>query len=200
MLILNYSNIIDPLLRDVRTFTAEFSEAKRKDKILDICCGTGDQLFYFSKLWVEAVGIDINLKMIKIAEKRKNKLGIKDISFLVGDATKLPFKENSFDIALISLSLHEVEEDLRNKIISEMKRVVKKDGFLIFIDFKAPLPKILPALFIKTVEYLAGKENFKSYLENGGLPVLLERNKLKLGKIDYLMSDLIVVIKTKNTL
>jgi len=201
MFIFNYSNIIDPLLRGARAFTVKFSGAKREDKILDICCGTGDQLFYFAKLksGIEAVGIDINPEMIKIAEKRKDSLGVKNISFLVGDAAKLPFEENSFDLALISLGLHEVEEDLRDKIISEMKRVVKENGYLIFIDFKSPFPKTLYSLFVKTVEYFAGKERFKSYIENGGLPALLEKNKLKPEKRDYLMSGLMVIIKVKNT-
>jgi len=102
-------------------------------------------------------------------------------------------------LALISLGLHEVEEDLRDKIISEMKRVVKEDGFLVFIDFKSPFPKTLYSLFVKTVEYFAGKERFKSYIENGGLPALLEKNKLKPEKRDYLMSGLMVIIKVKNT-
>lgn len=198
MFIFNYANIIDPLLRDVRTFTVKFSEAKKRDKILDICCGTGDQLFYFAKLGVEAVGIDINPEMIKIAEKRKYKLGVKNVSFLVGDAAKLPFEENSFGLVLISLALHEIDENLRDKIISEMKRVVKENGSLIFIDFNSPLPKNPQSLFIKIVEYLMGKSRFKSYLENGGLPALLEKNKLKLEKRDYLMSGLIEIRKVKN--
>ena len=198
MFIFNYANIIDPLLRDVRTFTVKFTEAKKGDKILDICCGTGNQLFYFAKLGVETVGIDINPKMIKIAEKRKYKLGVKNVSFLVGDAAKLPFEENSFDLALISLALHEIDENLRDKIISEMKQVVKENGSLIFIDLNSPLPKNPQSLFIKIVEYLMGKSRFKSYLENGGLPALLEKNKLKLEKRDYLMSGLIEIIKVKN--
>ncbi len=194
----DYSNIIDPLLRDVRIFTTRFSGAKRGDRVLDVCCGTGDQLFYFAKLGIEGVGIDINPKMIKIAEKRKDKLGVKNISFLVGDAARLPFGENSFDFALISLALHEIEENLRDKIISEMKRVVKKDGFLLFIDFKSPLPKGPHSLFIKTIEYLAGKERFRSYLESGGLSALFEKNKLKPEKSDYLMSGLIETTRAKN--
>jgi len=200
MLFFNYSNIIDPLLRNVRTFTAKFSGVKDGDKILDVCCGTGDQLFHFAKLGIKAVGIDINPEMIKIAKKRKDKLGVKTISFLIGDAAELPFKENSFDFSLISLGLHEVKESLRDKIIFEMKRVVKRNGFLIFIDFKSPLPKSPYSLFVKTVEYFAGKEHFKNYLKNGGLPALLEKNKLKPEKSDYLMSGLIAITKAKNTL
>ena len=199
MLIFNYSNVIDPLLKDLRDFTVKFSKANRGDNILDICCGTGDQLFYFVKSGVEAVGIDINPKMIEIAKKRKNRLGIKNISFSVADATNIPFKDGLFSFAIISLGLHEVEESLRDKIISEMKRVVKKDGFLIFIDFKIPLPKGLIPFIIKMIEYSFGKKRFKSYIENKGLPAILGKNGLKIEESAYLMSGLIMAIKTRNS-
>jgi demethylmenaquinone methyltransferase/2-methoxy-6-polyprenyl-1,4-benzoquinol methylase len=199
MFIFNYSNIIDPLLKDLRDFTVKFSGAKRGDNILDVCCGTGDQLFCFAKSGIESVGMDIDPKMTNVAKKRKDKLGIKNISFLTGNAANIPFKDNSFSFALISLGLHEIEEDLRDKIVSEMKRVVKKDGFLIFIDFKIPLPKGLIPFIVKMAEYSFGRKRFKSYIENGGLPAILAKNGLKTEESDCLMSGLITVIKTRNS-
>lgn len=199
MFIFNYSNIIDPLLKDLREFTVKFSGANRGDNVLDVCCGTGDQLFCFAKSGIEAVGMDIDPKMIHVAKKRKDKLGIRNISFLTGDAANIPFKDGSFSFVLVSLGLHEIEENLRDKIISEMKRVVKKDGFLIFTDFKIPLPKGLIPFVIKIVEYSFGKKRFKSYIENKGLPAILEKNGLRIEESDYLISGLIMTIKTKNS-
>lgn len=200
MIILNYSNIIDPLLKDVRRFIVRFSEAKDRDKILDVCCGTGDQGFYFLKLKpkINFTGVDINPGMIKIAQKRKDKFGLKNISFLNIDATKLPLANDSFDSALISLGLHEIEKKSRKIIISEMKRVVKKNGFLIFVDFSSPLPKNIISLFIKAVENSVDKERFKEYLESGGLSEILKENKLTPEKNFYLMSGLITFIRVKN--
>jgi len=51
-----------------------------------------------------------------------------------------------------------------------MKRVTKKDGFLIFIDFQVPLPKKLTSYLIKAVEYFAGKENHQNSLSQNNLP------------------------------
>ncbi|GAH19404.1 unnamed protein product, partial [marine sediment metagenome] len=42
-----YSIFIDPFLQDIRTYISKFSGMKRGDKVLDVCCGTGDQVFYY---------------------------------------------------------------------------------------------------------------------------------------------------------
>jgi len=196
-----YSTFLDPLLREIRVFTLEFAEVKKGDKVLDVCCGTGDQAFYYAKKGATVIGIDLNSRMIEIALTGKQKQGVSDIDFKVADATALPFEDHVFDMASISLALHEIEGSKRDAVISEMKRVVKKDGYLIFIDFKVPFVSNSASYLIKAAEYLAGKNNresLKSYIEEGGLPVLLGRNKLKLEKISYFQDGLLTIIKTKN--
>jgi ubiquinone/menaquinone biosynthesis C-methylase UbiE len=41
VLLFNYSTIIDPTLKDVRTCVAELSGVKAGDRVLDVGCGTG---------------------------------------------------------------------------------------------------------------------------------------------------------------
>jgi len=196
-----YSTFLDPLLREIRVFALEFAEIKKGDKVLDICCGTGDQAFYYAQNGAIVTGIDINPKMIEVAQSRKQKQGVSDIYFKVADAATLPFEDHIFDIASISLALHEIESFKRDTVISEMKRVVKKDGYLILIDFKVPFVSNTASYLIKAAEYLAGKNNresLRSYIEEGGLPILLGRNKLKQEKISYFKDGLLTIIKTKN--
>jgi len=202
MKILNYSNLIDPLLKDLRAFVVKFIGIKEGDRVLDICCGTGDQVFCYAKTGAIVAGIDLNPEMIEIAMKGQKRYGFNNVYFQGADGVDLPFEDSIFDMASISLSLHEIARDKRDKIISEMKRVTKKDGSLIFIDFSVPMPPIIVSYLIKAVEYFAGKnhhQNFKDYFKQGGLPILLERNKLKEEKIDYLKDGLLTIIKTKNS-
>ncbi len=197
----NYSILIDPLLQSIRVYTPKFSGMKKGDRVLDVCCGTGDQVFYYGKEGLIAHGIDLNPKMIKTAEKRKKESGLTNIFFQIADAKKLPFQNNYFDFVSISLALHEKDKHSKNKIISEMKRVVKNKGFLIFIDFQVPLPQNIYSYLVRFIEYFAGKNHykyFKDYLLQGGLPILLAGNKLKEEKTDYLLNNLITIIKTKN--
>jgi len=187
-------------LQGIRIYTPEFSGMKKGDKVLDVCCGTGDQAFHYNRIGIEAAGIDLDPKMIKVAEKRKEKYNLSNISFQVSDAKELPFKDASFDFVSISFGLHEIEREERDKIISEMKRVVKKEGFLIFIDFQVPLPKNTYSYFGRGIEYFAGKNHykyFKDYLLQGGLPVLLAKNKLKEEKRDYFLNNLVIIVKSK---
>ena len=196
-----YSTLVDPFLRKVRVFTPKFAGMKIGDKVLDICCGTGDQVFYYTKKGIVATGVDLNPEMIKIAERNKRKQDLKNALFQIADAQNLPFKDNSFDYISISFGLHEKERTVRDKIISEMKRAIKKKGNLIFIDFQVPFSKNFYSRFIKIVEYLAGRDhfrNFKDYIKQGGLDEILKRNQLQIEKRSYLKQKTIVIIKTKS--
>jgi ubiquinone/menaquinone biosynthesis C-methylase UbiE len=197
----NYSNLVDPLLKDIRVSVVGFSGTKIGDKILDVCCGTGDQAFHFARNGVVSYGIDLDPNMIRLAEESKRKSGLDNVFFQIADARNLPFEDNFFDCASISLALHEKKSETRDKIVCEMKRVVKKGGSLIFIDFKVPLPKNIYSCLIRTVEYFAGEnhyECFKDYLEQAGLGKILERNQLNAEEKDYTRNGIIEIIKVKN--
>ncbi len=202
MFLLNYSILVDPLLRDVRTYTAKFSGMKAGDKVLDVCCGTGDQAFYYAQVGIMATGIDLDPNMLKLARKGKRRQALSNVSFQIADAQNLPFKDSFFDYASISFALHEKERTVRDKVISEMKRVVKKEGALVFIDFQVPLPKNLFVYLIRAIEFIAGRNHyryFKDYIAQGGLDEILEKNQLTEEKRDYLNSGLITIIKTGNS-
>ncbi|GAH54753.1 unnamed protein product, partial [marine sediment metagenome] len=135
------------------------------------------------------------------AERNKRKYGLSNASFQIADAVDLPFQDNFFDYASISFALHEKERTARDKIISEMKRVVKKGSALIFVDFKVPLPRNLYAYLAKAIEFIAGVEHhryFKDYIEQGGLEVILKKNQLPEEKRDYRKNSLMAIIKTRN--
>jgi ubiquinone/menaquinone biosynthesis C-methylase UbiE len=195
-----YSIIIDPVLSDVRLRIPGFSGMKPGDKVLDVCCGTGAQVFHYSELGINAIGIDLNSKMINIASRKTAMLGLKAISFKIADATDLPFKDDHFDFASISFALHDKETDIRAKVIDEMKRVVRREGTLIITDFRIPFPQHPYSYLIKSIEFLASGhyKEFKDYYTQGGLEPILEHNRLIEEKKDYLKSGTVVMIKVKN--
>ena len=168
-------------------------------RLMDICCGTGDQVFYYARAGMKAAGIDLDWNMLKLAQRDKRNTGV--VSLQRADARYLPFRDNSFDHASISFALHEKERDARDRIIAEMKRVVKKGGALIFIDFQVPQPKKLLTYLVRILEFFAGREHhrcFRDYLAQGGLDVLLARNQPAEARREYLNGGLITVIKALN--
>ena len=200
MLLFNYSTIIDPLLKDIRTCVVELSGVKAGDRVLDVGCGSGDQVFHYVQKGAIATGVDQNPNMIELAESIAQKQGFNQASFRVASATELPFPDGYFDIVSISLALHEMERDERRRAVSEMKRVVKKKGVLMFIDFHVPLPKNSIACLIIIVEFIAGRvnyKNFKEYMVQGGLEEILKENQLIPQNEALLMSGNIHIVKSK---
>jgi ubiquinone/menaquinone biosynthesis C-methylase UbiE len=201
MFMFNYETLVDPLLRDLRKFTPEFSGMKAGDKVIDVCCGTGAQVLEYGRHGIIATGIDISPSMLKIATRNRMKQQAVNVSFQLADATNLPFPDGHFDYATVSLGLHEKEKPIRYQIISEMKRIVKQDGSLILIDFQVPLPRNAWAVFARAIEFLAGRshyQGFKDFLAIGGLEDILKNRCLREECRSYLKNGLLVAAKVVN--
>ncbi len=201
MLLFNYSTIVDPILKDVRTCVVELSGVKAGDWVLDVACGSGDQVFHYAHKGAIATGVDENPNMIQLAEKNWERSRFNRATFDIASATELPFPEGYFDIVSISLALHEMEREERNKAVTEMKRVVKKNGVLMFVDFQVPLPKNSVGYFIRAVEFIAGRENhrcFRDYIAQWGLKGILEKAGLKSEREVLLKSGNIQIVKAKS--
>jgi len=176
MIILNFQILVDSLLSDVRKFIPIFANMQVGAVVLDLCCGTGKQVLEFGTNGIAATGIDINSNILKIALKNKAKSKLENVSFQQADATNLPFRDCYFDCVSISFGLHDKGKTAREKIVSEMKRVVKNNGTLIFVDFQFPLPANISGLVVRGIEFLAGGDhyhNFRDYLKIGGIDSLL---------------------------
>jgi ubiquinone/menaquinone biosynthesis C-methylase UbiE len=189
VLFFSYSRVIDPLLRSIRTSSAEFAGMKAGDRVLDVCCGTGDQVLHYAGRQIIATGADL---------KHKRRLGLDNVSLQMADARRLPFKDNMFDHVSISMGLHEKEREARSRIIAEMKRVVKAGGFLLFVDYQVPLPRNMVSLMIKTVERAAGREHFscfQDYMKQGGLDEILNMNGLQQEKTALLLKGAVAMVK-----
>jgi SAM-dependent methyltransferase len=176
-----YSTILDPILAPMRKRVN--NEILPGKKIIDIACGTGAQVFELSKIASEIVGVDLSESMINHAQNSVRKRNIPNAEFFVCDATNLfRFNANSFDIAIMSMALHQFDPALHSTILGEMKRVASQ---LIIVDYAVPLPKNYAGAGSRVAEFLAGKEhnrNFKQYHQLGGLNKILPANNLSIQK------------------
>ena len=114
------------------------NETKTKD-VLDFGCGSGnftEKVINFNPKKI--VAVDISEEAIK---KAKNNPGLnrKNIEYRVENCEDLSLNSDSFDIAYGSGILHHLN---LNKSLYELKRILKKDGKIIFIEPMATNPII----------------------------------------------------------
>ena len=125
-----------------RTLSSSLVEGAR---VLDVACGTGDlSLTLASAGGARVVGLDFCRPMLEIA-RRKADADSRVIPFVEGDALRLPFADESFDVATIAFGLRNlagVEEGLR-----ELLRVLKVGGRAAVLEFSSPVVPGFHALF-----------------------------------------------------
>jgi ubiquinone/menaquinone biosynthesis C-methylase UbiE len=99
--------------------------------ILEIGCGRGDTALYIASKVRSVTAIDYSPDAIRIAKdiRKKHTPPIqKKTKFSVMEATKLSFKNNSFDFILIIDTLDHLNRKEQEKMFKEINRIIKSDG------------------------------------------------------------------------
>ena len=105
--------------------------AEPGQRVLDLAAGTGTSSEPYADAGVDVVACDFSLGMLKVGKRRRP-----DIDFVAGDATNLPFADNSFDASTISFGLRNVNEP--RLALAEMLRVTRPGGRLVIAEFSSP--------------------------------------------------------------
>ncbi len=183
----NFSaTIYDPVLylalNPIRLAVMDELSQHKDSSILDLCCGTGNQLKLLSKNGFKNLHcLDLSKEMLRVAEK-----GGYPIKIYNEDATETNFDDASFDIVIISFAIHEKDRETQEKLIEETHRLIKESGTILIIDFSFDEKTTkLGKMGIDFIERMAGGEhylNFKGYIANGGLESLIKADKFEFVK------------------
>jgi ubiquinone/menaquinone biosynthesis C-methylase UbiE len=127
----------NPWVTDERRIQRLVSAARLKgtERVLDVATGPGYIAEAFAKTAREVEGMDLTEAMLGIARKRTEERGVKNISFRTGDAQKIPFEKEQFDVVVCRLALHHVQEP--SKVVREMSRVCRPKGTVVVEDIFA---------------------------------------------------------------
>ncbi|WP_189132512.1 demethylmenaquinone methyltransferase [Wenjunlia tyrosinilytica] len=100
-------------------------------RVLDLGAGTGTSSLPFAAAGARVVPCDFSLGMLREGKRKHPELPL-----TAGDATRLPFADESFDAVTISFALRNVNgyEDA----LAEMLRVTRPGGRLVVCEFSSP--------------------------------------------------------------
>lgn len=106
--------------------------------ILDIATGTGDFAVSAAKYTdAKITGIDISQGMLNVGREKIKKKNLNNrISLQLADSESLPFNDNTFDAITAGFGVRNFEN--LNKGLSEMKRVLNKDGIVVILEPSTP--------------------------------------------------------------
>jgi demethylmenaquinone methyltransferase/2-methoxy-6-polyprenyl-1,4-benzoquinol methylase len=122
-----------------RRKTAKAVAKHHPQTILDLATGTADLAIAIAEHNPQAhiIGMDISEKMLEIGKEKVAKKGLANaIELRIGDATSLPFKDNTFDAVTVAFGVRNFED--LEKGLSEIHRVLKPNGEAFILEFSMP--------------------------------------------------------------
>ena len=173
-----YDLLFSRSLRAVRSNICTYLSHCRAGKIIDLCCGTGEQLRMLSKEGILLTGVDNSSAMLARARKKSPE----SIRYLEADACRLPLADGSYDGVIISFALHEKTVLQYSAIFHEACRLLKPGGHIIIADYGRPpaglWPRLVGNIVIPLIERTAGiahYHNYRDWMKNGALQGFLAR-------------------------
>jgi demethylmenaquinone methyltransferase/2-methoxy-6-polyprenyl-1,4-benzoquinol methylase len=122
------------------------------DRVLDVCCGTGDLAIAAQRAGGVPTGLDFSERMLERARRKSA-----EIEWVQGDALALPFADDAFDAVTVGFgvrNLDDLELGLR-----ELRRVLRTGGRVGILEITTPRGVLRPfyRLWFDGLVPLAGK-------------------------------------------
>lgn len=180
-----YERFIDGMNKGLKLVGIRMFRPVKGMNILDVGCGTGTHLELYQRYQCNLVGLDLSPSMLGAARRRLNESTHLDL----GDARHMPYAAGRFDLVILMLTLHEMPAHVRPSVLNEVKRLLKKDGRILMVEFHTgpyqPIQGWITRIIILISEIAAGRAHFRNYrnfMAEGGLESLFYQNDLQVEK------------------
>jgi SAM-dependent methyltransferase len=163
--------VTGPSMRDELTLAEQMLHLLGGERVLDVACGTGAFTRHFGEtVGAEglAVGLDASRTMLGRAASCERP---PCVSFVRGDASRLPFRKGSFDAVCCFAALYLIEDPMRT--IDECLRVLAPGGRIALMAsvHRGPLPLEPTAEVVRSLSgvRIFGREELKRALRQRGV-------------------------------
>ena len=161
-----------------RTAVVEAVAPRPGERVLDLAAGTGTSSQPFADAGAHVVACDFSQGMLQVGKRVRPSL-----AFVAGDATRLPFADDTFDAVTISFGLRNIVDP--DAGLREMLRVTRPGGRLVVCEFSSPtwapfrtvyveylmraLPAVARAVSSNPEAYIYLAESIRAWPDQAGL-------------------------------
>ncbi|MHC4552077.1 MAG: ubiquinone/menaquinone biosynthesis methyltransferase [Planctomycetota bacterium] len=136
-----------------RRHLVKAANPKIQQRVLDVCCGTGDLVFSFLKhsATKHVIGLDISEPMLELARQKQDGLSKKvwlrnkTIDWKMGDAAHISLEDRSVDFITCAFGVRNITD--RKGFLEEAARLLKQRGKVYVLEFSLPVNPILRGLY-----------------------------------------------------
>jgi SAM-dependent methyltransferase len=165
---------VEEVREQLRTFLAPLAGDERA---VDVGTGAGTLALALAPLVAEVVGVDLVPELLEEARREAPA----NVTFVEGDATKLPFDAFSFDLACSRRTLHHVSRP--ELAVAELTRVTRPGGRIFIDDQIAPVDP-LAAFELDRFERARDPSHHRT-LPDGDFRDLFAANSLVLVRFEH---------------
>lgn len=157
-------------IRRLREQAVDFAAAPAGASVLDVATGTGDQALAFARRGHRVTAFDLTDAMLARATRKRD---ADKVDFELGDATRMRFPSQSFDVVTVSFALHDMLPSIRERVLREMRRVLKPGGTILIVDYGLPRNTVGRALVYRLICLYEG-DTYREFVHSD-LHALLSR-------------------------
>lgn len=116
----------------------DLARPKPGDLVLDVATGTGNTAFVLAPHVRRVIGLDLTRAMLDEARRIAAERSIVNTDWVIGDAARLPFPDETFDLYTVRAAPHHFPDI--DGFLADAYRVLRSDRDAVFIDCAPPLP------------------------------------------------------------
>lgn len=167
--------------RKIRSSFINCLRIESGSKVIDIGCGTATLTIQLAETFSNStlIGIDADKEILAIAGNKKQ---LANLQYEIGNCTQLHFKNQTIDAVVASFLFCNLSDELKQRTIIEVKRILKADGNFYITEWGKP-DFFISSFGFYILQLLGGFKNTKA-IRKGLLPDILKQSCFEVRHFD----------------